>query len=94
MGEGYKVYYITKGLIRGTCEHKHRNIYYAYHCLRHDFDAAQKEGTLSDRGIYAVDNGYERELYEHEINELDHVRGVILKETLLKQERKKMNQEG
>jgi Zn-finger domain-containing protein len=90
---GYKIYYITKGPIRGSCDHQHRNIYYAYHCLTHDFLAAQKEGLLSDRHVYAVEDGRERELYEHEINELDHVRRVILKETTLKDEIKKINSE-
>jgi len=85
MGEGYKTYYITKGPIRGSCKHRHRNIYWAYHCLRNDFRAAQKEGILSDRRVYAVENRHERELYEHEINELDHWRRVILKKTAFQQ---------
>jgi hypothetical protein len=72
-------HYITKGLLRGSCEHKHRNIYYAYHCLRHDFLSAEKEGLLSDRRVVAIQDGQERELYEHEINELDHWRRVALK---------------
>ena len=72
-------YYITKGPIGGSCEHQHRNIYYAYHCLRHDFLSAKKEGLLSDRRVVAVQDGQERELYEHEINELDHWKRVILK---------------
>jgi hypothetical protein len=88
---GDKIYYITKGPIRGSCEHQHRTIYYAYHCLRHDFLAAQKAGLLSDRRVYAVEDRHERELYEHEINELDHVRRVILKETTLQDGRKEMN---
>ena len=88
---GHKIYYITKGPIRGSCEHQHRNIYYAYHCLRHNFLAAQKEGLLSDRRICAVQDGQERELYEHEVNELDQVRRVILKETTLKDEMKKID---
>jgi hypothetical protein len=86
MEEGYKIYYITRGPIRGSCEHRHRTIYYAYHCLRHDIRAAKKDGTLSDRRVYAVDNGQERELFEHEINELDYARRVILKETALQKE--------
>jgi hypothetical protein len=85
MTEGCKIYYITKGPIRGTCKHQHRNIYWAYHCLRKDFRDAQKEGTFSDRRVYAVENQHERALYEHEINELDHWRRVILKKTAFQQ---------
>ena len=90
MGD-YSIYYITKGPIRGPCEHKHRTIDYAYHCLRHDIQAAQKEGTFSDRRVYAVDNGQERELVEHEINELDYARRMILNKTVFKQEQRKLN---
>ncbi len=90
MGD-YKVYYITKGPIRGSCEHKHRTIDYAYHCLRHDIQAAEKEGTSSDRRIYAVDNGQERELVELEINELDYARRTVLKKKVIKQEQRKLN---
>ena len=85
MGEGYKNYYITKGPIRGSCKHQHRTIYWAYHCLTNELLAAQKEGLISDRRVYAVENGLERELYEHEINELDHLRRVILKKRVLQQ---------
>lgn len=90
MGD-YKVYYITKGPIRGPCEHKHRTIDYAYHCLRHDIQAAEKDGTSSDRRIYAVDNGQERELAEREINELDYARRIALKKKVFKQEMRKLN---
>jgi hypothetical protein len=92
MGD-YKVYYITKGPIRGPCEHKHRTIDYAYHSLRHDYQAAEKDGTISDRRVYAVDNGQERELIEHEINQLDYSRRMILKKTALKNEQRKLNSE-
>ena len=85
MGEASKIFYITKGPIRGSCKHQHRNIYWAYHCLRNDSHAAQKEGLISDRRVYAVENGLERALYEHEINELDHLRRVILKKRVLQQ---------
>ncbi len=90
MGD-YKVYYITKGPIRGPCEHKHRTIDFAYHCLRHDIQAAEKEGTYSDRRVCAVDNGQERELVEHEINELDYARRTALKKKVIKQEQKKLD---
>jgi hypothetical protein len=90
MGD-YKIYYITKGPIRGPCEHKHRTIDYAYHCLRHDIQAAQKDGTFSDRRIYAVDNGRERELMEHEINELDYAKRMTLKKKLVMKEQRKLN---
>jgi hypothetical protein len=93
MAAEYKIYYITKGPIRGCCDHKHRNIYYAYHCLRHDFLSAQKVGLLSDRRIFAVQDGQERELYEHESNELDQVRRVILKKITLKDEMQRANSE-
>ncbi len=92
MGD-YKVYYITKGPIRGPCEHKHRTIDYAYHCLRQDHKAAEKDGTLSDRRVYAVDNGHERELVEHEINQLDYARRMVLKKTALEQEQRTSNSE-
>jgi hypothetical protein len=92
MGE-YKVYYIAKGPIRGPCEHKHRTIDYAYHCLRQDHKAAEKDGTLSDRRVYAVDNGHERELVEHEINQLDYARKMALKKTAFKQEQRTLNSE-
>ena len=85
MGDGYKTYYITKGPTRGSCKHQHRTINWAYHCLTNDSRAAQKEGLISDRRVYAVENGLERELYEHEINELDHLRRVILKKRVLQQ---------
>jgi hypothetical protein len=62
-----------------------RNIYWAYHCLRDDFREAQKEGIFSDRRVYAVENRHERELYEHEINELDHWKRVILKKAAFQQ---------
>jgi hypothetical protein len=87
----YKVYYITKGPIRGPCGHKHRTISYAYHCLARDIQSAEKDGTSSDRRIYAVDNGQERELVEHEINELDHARRTVLKKRVIKQEKRKLN---
>ncbi len=90
MGD-YIVYYITKGPIRGACEHKHRTIDYAYHCLRHDIQAAEKEGTRPDRRILAVDNGQERELVEHEICELDYARRTVLKKTVLEQEQRELN---
>ena len=53
MGD-YEVYYITKGPIRGPCEHKHRTIDYAYHCLRHDYQAAEKDGRESLIGLNSV----------------------------------------
>ncbi|MBP7069447.1 MAG: hypothetical protein KBA97_00045 [Methanothrix sp.] len=90
MGEE-TVYYITKGPIRGACEHKHRNVDYAYHCLRHEIRAAEKEGAISDRRILAVDSGLERELAEREICELDYARRTALKKTVLKQEQRKLN---
>jgi hypothetical protein len=89
----YRVYYITKGPVRGPCEHKHRTIEYAYHCLRHDIQAAQKCGTFSDRRVCAVDEGHERELVEHEINELDYARRRTLNETILRQKQKRLNSE-
>jgi hypothetical protein len=85
MSGRYKTYYITKGPIRGSCEHQHRNIYYAYHCLRQDVLAGRKEGMLSDRRVYAVQDGQERKLYEHEINELDHLKRATLKKSAFKQ---------
>ena len=90
MGD-YIVYYITKGPISGACEHKHRTIDYAYHCLRHDIQAAEKEGVRSDRRILAVDNGRERELVEHELCELDYARRTALKKTVLEQEQRELN---
>ena len=89
--EEHKVYYITKGPIRGACEHKHRTVDYAYHCLRHDIQAAEKEGSSSDRRIFAMDNGKERALIEHEVCELDYVRRTALKKTILKQEQRELN---
>ncbi len=89
MGD-YSVYYITKGPIRGSCEHKHRTIDYAYHCLRHDIQAAEKDGTFSDRRVYAIDNGQERELVEREIYELDYARRTMLYKVVLKQEQRKV----
>jgi len=85
------IYYITKGPIRGACEHKHRTVDYAYHCLRHDIQAAEKDATSSDRRILAVDNGRERELVEHEVCELDYARRTALKKTVLKQEQRELN---
>jgi len=85
------VYYITKGHIRGACEHKHRTIDYAYHCLRHDIQAAEKEGIRSDRRVLAVDNGQERELVEHENFELDYARRMALKKKVLKQEQRELS---
>lgn len=82
MGERYKVYYITKGVNRGSCKHQHRTIYDAYHCLRHDINVSRKSGGCSDRFICAVEDGLERELNEQEINQLDHIRRLMLKETL------------
>ena len=90
MGEE-AVYYITKGPIRGACQHKHRTIDYAYHCLRHDIRSAEKEGTRSDRRVLAVDKGQERELVEHEICELDYARRTALKKKVLKQEQRELN---
>ena len=89
MGEE-AVYYITKGPIRGACEHKHRNVDYAYHCLRHDIQSCQKERTVSDRRIYAVEEGRERELVEREIYELDYAKRLILGKTILKQEQEEL----
>jgi len=50
-------------------------------------------GLLSDRRICAVQDGQERDLYEHELNELDQVRRVILKEITLKDEMQRANSE-
>ncbi len=83
-------YYLTKGAKRGSCEHKHRTVAYAYHCLRHDIQACQKEGTVSDRRIFAVENGQERELVEKEIYELDYAKRLILEQKLLKQEQQQL----
>jgi hypothetical protein len=80
MGERYRVCYITFGLGRGSCGHQHRTIYDAYHCLRHDFRAAEESGSYSDRHVCAIENGIMRELNELEINLLDHLRGLMLKE--------------
>lgn len=82
MVERYKVYYITKGPIRGSCKHQHRTIYDAYHCLRHDFLAAKKNGISSDRHVCAVENGHERELNEYETNRLDYLRRLALMERI------------
>jgi hypothetical protein len=71
MHEIYRVYYITAGPFRGSCEHQHITIYDAYSCLSHDFNMAQKEGLSSDRRVCAVENGHERELYEQEMNQLE-----------------------
>ncbi len=90
MGD-YETYYITRGTIRGACEHKHRTIGYAYHCLRHDIKAAEKDGAFSDRRIYAVDSGRERELLEHEVYELDYARRITLNKEIVKQETRKLN---
>ncbi len=87
MGD-YKIYYITKGPIRGPCEHKHRTIEFAYHCLWHDIQAAEKDGSLCDRRIYAIDNEQERDLSEREIYELDYVKRMMLYKTVLKHERR------
>ena len=86
----HDLYYVTKGAKRGSCEHKHRTVEYAYHCLRHDFQACQKEGTVSDRRVYAVENGGERELVEREIYELDYARRLMLGKTVLKQEQQEL----
>lgn len=82
MGERYRVYYITRGVNRGSCKHQHRTIYDAYHCLRHDINVARKNGSSSDRSICAVEDGHERELNEREINQLDNLRRLMLKESL------------
>ncbi len=86
----HDLYYVTKGAKRGSCEHKHRTVGYAYHCLRHDFQACQKGGTVSDRRVYAVENGGERELVEREIYELDYARRLMLGKTVLKQEQQEL----
>ena len=86
----YRVYYITRGAVRGPCEHKHRTVEYAYHCLRHDIQACQKEGKVSDRRIYAQEDGKERELVEREIYELDYAKRLMLGKTVLKQEQKEL----
>jgi len=86
----HDLYYVTKGAKRGSCEHKHRTVEYAYNCLRHDFQACQKEGTVSDRRVYAVENGGERELVEREIYELDYARRLMLGKTVLKQEQQEL----
>lgn len=84
------VYYITRGAVRGPCEHKHRTVEYAYHCLRHGIQACQKEGTVSDRRIYALEDGKERELVEREIYELDYAKRLMLGKTILKQEQQEL----
>ncbi len=82
MDERYRIYYITKGPIRGSCKHQHRTIYDAYHCLRHDLRAAKKIGESSDRRVCAVEDGHERELYEYEINQLEQWRRLALWEII------------
>lgn len=89
MGD-YSIFYITRGQVRGPCEHKHRTIEYAYHCLRHEIQACQKDGIVSDRRIYAVEDGRERELVEREIYELDYAKRLMLGKTILKQEQKEL----
>ena len=84
------LYYITRGAKRGSCDHKHRTVEYAYHCLRHDIQSCQKERTVSDRRIYAVEEGRERELVEREIYELDYAKRLILGKTILKQEQEEL----
>lgn len=86
----HELYYITKGAKRGSCEHKHRTVEYAYHCLRHDILVCQKESTFSDRRIYAVEDGRERELVEREIYELDYAKRLMLRKTVLKQEQEEL----
>ncbi|MGV8089019.1 MAG: hypothetical protein ACP5OM_01950 [Methanothrix sp.] len=58
--------------------------------MRHDFQACQKEGTVSDRRVYAAENGGERELVEREIYELDYARRLMLGKTVLKQEQQEL----
>jgi hypothetical protein len=58
--------------------------------LRHDIQACQKEGTISDRRIYAVEDGKERELVEREIYELDYAKRLVLGKTILKQEQSEL----
>ena len=82
IGERYKIYYIATGPMRGSCKHQHRTIYDAYHCLRHDFKAAQSEGIRSDRRVCAVEDGHERELCEPEVNQLDRLRRSALSEVI------------
>ena len=71
MCEMCRVYYMTKGSIRGSCRHEHLTIYGEYSCLSQDSLLAQKEGIGSDRRVLAVEDGRERELCEQEVNQLD-----------------------
>jgi hypothetical protein len=71
MCEMCRIYYMTKGPLRGSCEHEHLTIYSAYRCMSHDSRKAQKEGLGSDRRVCAFEEGIERELCKQEMNQLD-----------------------
>ena len=63
------IYYTTKGSVRQSCNHKHRNIGTAVRCLLRDQVGCAKSGGYSDRGIVAIEDGERRELTPAEHDE-------------------------
>lgn len=58
--------YTTQGPLRGSCSHKHKNIESAVRCLEADDAVCVARGGHTDRRIFVVGNGVERELDEDE----------------------------
>lgn len=46
-----KVYYFTRGLVRGWCGHKHRSVDAAIRCLEQDRRRCRSQGGYSDRHV-------------------------------------------
>ena len=62
-------YYTTRGSVRQSRNHKHRNIGTAVHCLLRDQVGCAKFGGYSDRAIIAIEDGERRELTPAEHDE-------------------------
>ena len=66
-----KTYYITKGPVRGQCDHKHRSLVSAFRCQAKDSRACKQSGGYSDRSLIIVENGIVRAIECNDISASD-----------------------
>lgn len=59
-----KIYYFTKGNVRGKCGHKHSTESGALRCLVEDQSGCHSQGGYSDRSMYRSSDGARAVLIE------------------------------
>jgi hypothetical protein len=57
MSEKTKIYYTTKGSVRGCCGHKHRYLHSAVKCVLNDRRDCLRVRGYSDRSVVRWDGG-------------------------------------